>query len=194
MIIVTRTAYSLARLLVNSFAAGAVLYLIYALLELLPIILKCADKAKIDLATFRQSKSAAKRKGILSASCDFTVCVIATCAVCVLLFLYNNGQFRLITVAALALGFYCARLLLSEALTFIIEIIAFYLLKLIFTVSFPLLWSINLLVKVVRRILKGLQRKHKLSLMKKYTKQKFDKLDKLTEFGLIDESFKEWLK
>ena len=194
MIIVTRTAYSLARLLVNSFAAGAVLYLIYALLELLPIILKCADKAKVSLATFRQSKSAAKRKGILPASCDFTVCIIATCAVCVLLFLYNNGQFRLITLSALALGFYCARLLLSEALTFIIEIIAFYLLKLIFTVSFPLLWSIDLLVKVVRRIIKGLQRKHKLSLMKKYTKQKFDKLDKLTEFGLIDESFKEWLK
>lgn len=32
---------------------------------------------------------------------------------------------------------------------------------------------------------------HKISLMRKYTKEKFDKLDELAEFGLIDKLYKE---
>ena len=194
MIIVTRTAYSLVRLLVNSFAAGAVLYSIYALLASFPVILKCADKAKVGFADFRKSVSATKCNGILLASCDFTVCIIATCAVYVLLFIYNNGQFRLIAVAAVCVGFYCTKLLFSKALTFIIRIIAFCLLKMILTVSLPFVWLVNLLVSAVRRALTRLRKKHNLSLMKKYTKERFEKLDALTEFGLIDESFKELLK
>ena len=194
MIIVTRTAYSLVRLLVNSFAAGAVLYSIYALLASFPVILKCADKAKVDFADFRKSVSATERNGILLASCDFTVCIIAICAVYVLLFIYNNGQFRLIAVAAVCVGFYCTKRLFSKALAFIIRIIAFCLLKMIFTVSLPFVWLVNLLVSAVRRALTRLRKKHNLSLMKKYTKERFDKLDALTEFGLIDESFKELLK
>ncbi len=194
MIIATRTAYSLTRLLLNSLAAGSALYLLYLLLVLFPAILKCANTVNNGFTAFRQSIAAYKSNKTLSVLCDFTICTIAACTACVLLFLDNNGQFRLIAVAASGLGFYCSKSVLSRPLSFLTAIIAFVLLKILFIVSFPAVWLIRLQGEAIRRILKKARNMHRLSLMRKYTKEKFDKLDALTELGLLDNGYKELIK
>ena len=194
MIIINRTAYSLTRLLLCSFAAGVALYLIFLLLVSLPRIIMRADAVKDGFAAYRQSIAAHKSNKALLAICDFTVCVIAACAACALFFLYNDGQFRLISIAVWGLGLYCGKSVLSGSLRFLIEIISFVSLKLLFIVSFPAAWSIGLLMGAIRRARRKTLNIHRISLMKKHTKEKFDKLDGLTEFGLVDKGYKELIK
>ena len=186
MIIATRTAYSLTRLLLIAFAAGWILYILYILLVLLPAIMKCANAVKNGFALFRQSVLSCKSNKVLTVLSDFTICLIAACTACILLFIYNNGQFRLIAIAVAGLGVYCSKQMLSRPLRFLTVFIAFVLIKILFTISFPAVFLIRLQGKAVSRLLKKALDVHRLALMRRYTKEKFDKLEELTESGLVD--------
>jgi hypothetical protein len=75
-----------------------------------------------------------------------------------------------------------------------LTVIAFFLIKTVILISFPAVLIIRFLCSIIRRIVSKTVTRHKLFVIEKYTKQQFDKLEALTEFGLVEQSYKELIK
>ena len=191
MIIATDTAYALTRLFLCSFASGVTLYILYWLSVLIFALPMCLKAVKLGFAAFSKEVEDFECNTMWLFICDLMICVVAACTACALFFLHNNGQFRILGVLLLCVGFRVSKSLFSKPLKFLVEIILYILLKILFFLGFPIMMLTRQVGMLTYHFIKKAFVAHKVSLMRKYTKEKFDKLDELAEFGLIDKLYKE---
>ena len=114
MIITTQTAYAFALLLLSSVTAGLILSVVYLLLVLLPNIVLRGKAVKLGYKAFLGQVESCKINKRLEPLFDFIITIVSMCTICSLLFLFNDGQFRLIAVAVAILGFLCGKRIFAQ--------------------------------------------------------------------------------
>ena len=194
MIITSQTAYGFVILLFNSVLAGIALSVLHLLVNIIPSIVLSSKVIKDGYGVFREQVRSYRGSEHFFIASDFLICIIAACLLCSLAFIYNEGQFRIISVILLSLGFHLGKSLFGKLFDFPITVIAFVALKTVYFVSLPFAAAVKLLFRLIRCIVTKTVAARRLSLMKKYTKERFDKLGAVTEFGLVDEGYKELIK
>ncbi len=194
MIIATQTAYGFALLLISSLVSGIILSALYLVLAVVPAIASSGRTVRDGYKSFRERVKCYVSNKYFTTALDFLIFIIAACTVCSLVFVFNGGQFRIIPVAALCMGFFCGKYLFTGLLNSFVTVFAYFLMKALFFVSFPIVCLIGCFGNLIRRIIAKAVIRHKLSLMKKYTKRQLDKLEAFTEFGLVDQYYKDLIK
>lgn len=194
MIITTQTAYGFTLLLLSSFIAGIMLSVLYLFLNLLPKIAMSCKAVSNGYMKFNESVKCQRVNTVFIASADFSICIIAACIICSLIFIFYGGQFRVASVAILCLGFFMSKNLLASPIASFITIISFVLIKTVLVIVSPAVLLIRIISRATGRIIGKCITRHKLSVMKKYSDEQFNKLQVLTEFGLVEQSYKELIK
>ncbi len=194
MIITTQTAQGFALLLLNSFIAGILLSVLYLFFNVLPAIAMSCKAVSNGYMKFNEYVNCQRANTLFTASADFSICIISACVICSLIFIFYGGQFRVVSAVVLCLGFFSSKTLLASPIASFITIISFVLIKTVFVIAFPAILLIRIFCRTTGRIISKYVTRHKLSLMKKYTEEQFNKLEVLTEFGLVEQSYKELIK
>ena len=194
MIITTQTAYGFAQLLLSAFVAGVLLSILYIFLITIPsIALSCKAVSK-GYKIFSEYVKCRRVNAFFATSTDFLICIIGAFVICTLIFIFYGGQFRSSSVAVLCLGFFLSKSLFSKPIGTLIIIISFFVIKTVSVITCPVVMLIRLLYVTAARIIGNSVARHRMSVMKKYTRKQIDKLEALTEFGLIELSYKELIK
>ena len=191
MIITTQTAYGFALLLLSSFIAGIILFVLYLFLNLLPAIAMSWNAVSKGYVKFNECVKCQRVNTVFIAFADFSICIIAACIICSLIFIFYGGQFRAASVAILCFGFFMSKNLLANPIASFITIISFVLFKTVLVIFSPAVLLIRIISRATGRIIGKCITRHKLSVMKKYSDEQFNKLQVLTEFGLVEQSYKE---
>lgn len=194
MIITTQTACEFALLLFSSFISGIALSVLYLISDAVPAITLSWKTVRAGYKFFGEYFRCCESNKYVAASSDFMICIVAACTVCSLTFVFNSGQFRIITVAVMLFGFFGGKYLLERPANWLITVISYVLIKTVLFVSFPAVWLTKLICRSFHRTVAGIVRRRRLSLMKKYTKERLDELEAYTEFGLVDQYYKELIK
>ena len=194
MIITTQTAQGFALLLLSSFVAGILMSMLYLFLTAIPSIAVSFKAASNGYRKFNECVMSQKESPVFMASADFLICIISACAISSLTFIFYGGQFRFASVPTLCLGFFWSKLLLARSFRSLVTIISFVMIKTVLIVTYPIVLLLRLFCRSVGRIIAKSASRRRLSVMKKYTKEQLDKLEVLTEFGLIEQSYKELIK
>ena len=194
MIITTQTAYGLVLLLVFSLIYGIALSALYLLVNTLPAIVMSCKYIKEKYSIFHSQVCAYRGNKYGMIASDFFICIIAACLICSLAFIYNEGQFRFISVGFLCLGFFFGKSVFGGIFRVTIPLISYAVMKAGYVLSLPLLGLGRLGCSMIGRFVSKRVAARRLSLMKKYTKERFEKLEALTEFGLVEKAYKELIK
>ena len=129
MIITYQTVVGFAQLLFFSFITGIVLSTIYCNAVLVSPICSSIKNASEGCKSFINSVRKNKKNHIYIAVSDFLICLLASCTICVLIFIFNSGQFRAISVLFLIVGFFCGKSVLEKLLIYPIAFFAFIIIS-----------------------------------------------------------------
>lgn len=194
MIITQQTTYGFASVLLWAFVFGVLLSCFYMASLLCPAIVSSSGCIKNGYKSFCNRVKCYKCSRYYLALSDALIFIAASCLVCVLSFIFNSGLFRPVFALSMFVGFFLGKDWLSKAIFIPITATSFALLKIIFGVLLPFVALARIIGRVLQRILVNVIRTRKIALMKKYTKEKFDRLGSLAESGLLDHNYKDWIK
>lgn len=195
MNVVIHTVFGQIYLHIAAFICGIFLFFVYLFGKNIGWVAIAARSPRFDKFKpfFQRLKHSTPNKAVSFVN-DLNICVLAVFLLLSATFILNSGNFRLLTVATLVLGFCIGKVLLafvSEAI--IIAVI--YVVKFTWDiVSFPLAWLIGKFKRVVQRLYAMLLKLYRQRRIKSYTEHCIKSADEYAKYGFTDNFYKELIK
>lgn len=195
MTITRHTAADLFLLLIAALICGLLISCVYVVLRVIPAAsaaFRCTRFPK-----YKQFMADVLAQGVGKASlilADIILCLLFALCLLVVSFVCNSGNFRLLSVIAMSLGYLLGASVFGKLIKGVFYNILFVFKWLFGVVLFPIAWIGQRMALLLSRIHKRILNKRSKRLMAKYTKRRIAQINRTTEFGLIEKYYKELLK
>ncbi len=195
MNVALHSAFGPVYLFVASFLFGITLYLVSAFLNSGSLVLSAiaCNRFPTFKTFFDRIRSRKMSSGAMIAS-DYILCLLFASSILCVTFIFNSGNFRILTLVVMLIGFVTGRRILTRMINKIIILILFLIKWIINIALFPFIWVGKRIVKIVIKLLGRIKSRRNNKLIQKYTAFCFEKIEKDAEYGLIDDYYKELLK
>lgn len=195
MNVALHSAFGLVYLLFASLVCGIVLSLIRAFLNsgssiIAAIVCKRFPTYKA-FSVYAKSRKSSFKAIILA---DFLTCILFASLVLCVSFIFNSGNFRILSVAVMLAGLAIGHMILKGIINELVLLILFVIKWIINIASFPFILVGQRIVKIIIKLLGRIKSRRNNKLIQKYTAFCFEKIEKNAEYGLIDDYYKELIK
>lgn len=192
MNIALHSAYGLFELLFASFVGGTISAFVFLFIRqtyLIPYVVTAPRFSRYGGLVSR-IRNARPRKLLISLSDFIASLVLASLLLC-LIFIYNSGRFRLISVVFLIIGFAFGVTIMSRPMLRLTALLLFCIKWLVDIVLFPFTWILIILKRIVKKTFYKLYNICYSIIAAKYTSYKFSRIKKEARYGLLDDYYKE---
>ena len=194
MIITIQNSNDIFLMLLSSLISGVALSLLYVLFISFPTAVSSLKYVSDGYEKFSRSVLQLEIGKTVTFVSDLGVCLIAACSVCINSYVYNSGMLRFSVVAALILGYLLGKAVLRGFAISAFRFVFFAVAKLFWIVSYPFAAVLKLSCRLLMDLIGRLAWRIRVVALKKFTKYSFDKLEKLAEFGFVDQFYKDMMK
>ena len=122
---------------------------------------------------------------------DLMTCLLAASFMLFTAFVYNSGNFRIISIPIFITGFAIGKRVLRRIIQNIVNRILFCLKWILDISSFPIIWLTNSVVKLLSDSIKKRKNKNRTKILTKYTEYCFAHIKDEAKYGLLDDYYKE---
>ena len=189
MNVVLHSALSVFYLLVANFAFGVITAAVGLLLNSIQRFVAVTVRNRF--ITFREYCGLIFQSYISVIIADLFTCLLAACFMLVTAFIYNSGNFRLVSIPIFIIGFAFGKIALGGIVAGIIDRILFCIKWILDIVAFPVIWFATLCGRLLSKIIKNLRNKYRTKILTKYTKYCFANIKDEAKYGLLDDYYKE---
>lgn len=122
---------------------------------------------------------------------DLLLCIISASLLLVAAFILNSGLFRLIAIPIYLFGFLCGKYFVGPIVENPFKGMLFLFKRIIDVLTLPLMWLISIVWKIIARLVERCLRIFIKKFLKRYTERYFSHIKDDTEFGLLNNYYKE---
>ncbi len=141
--------------------------------------------------TFREYSSIEINNRVSVIFIDLISCLLSASLMLLTAFIYNSGNFRIVSIPAFIFGFAIGKRVLCRIIKWMINRILFCI-KWIFDIAaFPVVWFVTLVVKLLSHIIKRIKNRRRTKILNKYTEYCFSRIKDEAKYGLLDDYYKE---
>lgn len=163
--------------------ASAVLYSVICAIFYVPAAIKCTSFAMLRSAHFDM------RKGRSLFIMDLICFVLIAFSLLVVSFLANSGQFRIISIPILMLGFKFGTVLFNRIVIISILVGIYFIKRVVVIFVTPITFIDGIILRMLKNVIVKVQDSNRAKRIAKYTKICYNDLEKLKQNGLLDHWF-----
>lgn len=188
MNIILYTHEAFARFILYSIMFGIASFVIYCIINVVvsvPAICRCKNITLLKACIHDLSENRAKDRWLL----DFLCLLVIAIFLLSVSFIANRGEFRIVSLPLLFVGFSLGRLLFERIIIVAMSAFFFLINKFAVLIFAPVLILIRALSRMIKHIAAMAIKRCTMAQIAKYTNQRFKDLDRIKHTGLIEQLF-----
>lgn len=118
---------------------------------------------------------------------DFlSILIVSVCAL-IVSFIANSGEFRIMSIPLLLIGFASGKLLFNKIVFYVMSYLFFLTKKVALILFFPILMLKSVFYRVIKYIVASTEKRYREACIIKYTKTRYKELEKIKHTGMLEE-------